>query len=115
MHYLIGFIFTIALITNMDFSGMVGKWSGIINVQGQHLRIEVEIQNDAGNLSSVINSPDQGISGIPVASTVRMEDTLKLDITSIQATYQGIIQTDSIVGTWAQGGIQVPLNLKKSE
>lgn len=115
MHYLISFILTIALITNMQHYGMAGKWSGRINAQGQHLRIEVEVQNDAGNLSSVINSPDQGISGILVASTVLIDDTLKLDITSIQATYQGIVRADSIVGMWEQGGTEVPLNLKKSE
>lgn len=115
MHYLISFICTITLISNMTISGMIGKWFGIINVQGQQLKIEVEVRKDDGHLSSVINSPDQGISGIPVASTVLVGDTLSLDITSIQATYQGIVQTDSIIGIWAQSGIEVPLNLRKEK
>ena len=63
-----------------------------------------------------MDSPDQGAKGIPVTSTVFQDKVLKLSITNAGIEYEGTWNgTDSITGTFKQGGLTLPLNLSKSD
>ena len=52
-----------------------------------------------------MDSPDQGMSGLPATQTTRNGTKLKIDVRKISGAFEGTIDSDtsSIVGTWSQG------------
>ena len=44
---------------------LAGTWQGTLHVQGVTLRLIAHIKNENGNLSAIMNSPDQGNEDIP--------------------------------------------------
>lgn len=95
-----------------------GTWLGTLKVMGAQLRLVVRIsRNEAGGYSSLLDSPDQGARDIPTSQTTLMNDSLRIEAAMIGALYTGCYHPDSLVitGTWRQGGMEFPLNLKRSE
>ncbi len=62
-----------------------------------------------------MDSPDQGANGIPTTSTVCENSTLKINASNLGLEYEGILERDSIMGTFKQGGQSFPLNLSKGK
>ena len=59
--------------------------------------------------------PAQGAFDVDVDETSFSSDTLKIEITAINASYCGAYANDTVKGTFTQMGIALPLNLVKSE
>lgn len=92
-----------------------GDWQGALDVNGTALRLVVHISEESGALKATIDSPDQGASGIPVASISVANSVLKLDVSAVGGSYEGHISADgqTIDGTWTQGGGSLSLVLKR--
>src|SRR5689334_21741810 len=55
--------------------GIVGDWTGALDVQGQKLRLVLHVKKSADTLAATLDSPDQGANDIPISSvTVSGED-----------------------------------------
>ena len=87
-----------------------GFWSGKLNVYGTELTLVFHLTSD----SCTLDSPDQGIKNIP-AKQETTDMGIKVTVPSINATYEGVYQTDSVVGTFMQHGQSFPLTLKKGK
>src|SRR5260370_22175769 len=63
---------------------------------------------------AMLDSPDQGMKGLPTTKVARDGATLKIDIQKISGTFEGQIAPDlnSIVGTFTQGAT-MPLVLHR--
>jgi fermentation-respiration switch protein FrsA (DUF1100 family) len=93
---------------------ITGQWNGILKVQGTQLRVVFNISKTDKGYSSTMDSPDQGVKGIPVNSTIFDNSTLKLAVTDARIEYEGIIGKDNVViGDFKQGGQSFPMNLSK--
>ncbi|MCP5062335.1 MAG: alpha/beta hydrolase, partial [Ignavibacteriae bacterium] len=46
---------------------ITGDWYGVLDIQGQKLRIVFHIVENDGSLTATMDSPDQGAKGIPVS------------------------------------------------
>ena len=92
---------------------ITGQWNGVLSVPGVNLRIVFHIDKTESGYTSKMDSPDQGVTGIPVTSTILNDLKLTLAIPSGGILYEGEFQTDSIVGTFNQGALSIPMNLKK--
>jgi len=105
---LIYFLLGLMNITANAQSGSVkGEWSGKLNVYGTELTLVFHL--DCVNCT--LDSPDQGIKGVPA----KLESTatgIKVTISSINASYEGVNMSDSIMGTFKQHGQSFPLTLK---
>jgi len=92
-----------------------GMWMGTLQV-GQELRIvfHFDIQDDS--IVTVLDSPDQGVNGIPTESTSYDHGSIKINIPLIKGTYTGNYNADSnsISGVWIQTS-PLPLVLKKTD
>lgn len=89
-------------------------WEGTLKVGPAELRLVVHITGDPkGSLSATMDSPDQGVSGIPVTSISLSDSTLRFEIQKINGKYEGKVSPDgsAIRGTWTQGGNDFPLDL----
>ncbi len=93
-----------------------GKWHGILKVQGIQLRLVFNITHTENAYSATMDSPDQGVKGIPVTTTSFENATLNLEVASAGIRYEGRLNKHKeFVGTFKQAGLSFPLTLSKSE
>ncbi|MBO4813814.1 MAG: alpha/beta fold hydrolase [Muribaculaceae bacterium] len=94
----------------------VGSWVGTLNA-GVELRVVFNIEMLQGKTltySATMDSPDQGVKGIPCTTVEVKDSVLTIDISG-QITYQGRYneETGKIEGTFEQNGMSLPLELSK--
>lgn len=95
-----------------------GTWLGTLKFSGTELRVVFKIlQSPEGKLTATLDSPDQGAKDIPVEEVVFQNGHLHLDAKSINGVFEGDIKEDNstIEGQWNQGGVTIPLALKRTE
>ncbi|MDZ7626609.1 MAG: alpha/beta fold hydrolase [Ignavibacteriaceae bacterium] len=95
-----------------------GSWAGTLNISSAKLRIVFNVSRDSsGNLTANLDSPDQGAFGILVDEVIVKDDSIKFIVGVVKGFYAGKFYPDSlkISGIWNQGGMALPLDLKKTE
>jgi len=95
-----------------------GTWEGSLSVGSTSLRLVFTIGiNEEGRADATMDSPDQGVKGIPVATVFFEGQTLILSVKAIGGSYEGRLNSaaGSIQGFWKQGGGSFPLTLKLKE
>jgi uncharacterized protein len=96
---------------------IVGTWEGKLAVSaGMELRIVFHIVAGAdGALSGTMDSPDQGASGIPLTAVTVNGDSVRFELKSSDAAFDGSMAADhaSIDGGWTQRGARYPLKLAR--
>ncbi|HWW15408.1 MAG TPA: alpha/beta fold hydrolase [Candidatus Dormibacteraeota bacterium] len=96
-------------------SDIDGAWIGTLTLNADiKLRVVFHIVNTEDGLMAMLDSPDQGMKGLPVTKVTRDGATLKIEIEKISATFEGKIAPDlnSIDGIFTQGG-PMPLVLHR--
>jgi uncharacterized protein len=96
-------------------SDIDGAWMGTLDTGAMKLRIVFHILNSEDGLTATMDSPDQGMKGMPATSVARDGVTLKIGAKAIGGAFEGKISADlsTIDGTWTQGGGSMPLVLKR--
>ena len=95
-----------------------GTWLGTLKFSGTELRIVFKIlKSTEGKLTATLDSPDQGAKDIPVEEVVFQNGHLRLDAKSINGLFEGDMKEDNstIEGQWSQGGMSLPLVLKRTD
>jgi len=98
----------------MNAQDITGQWNGIIKIQGIQLRAVFHISKTDSGYSSTMDSPDQGVKGLPVTTTTFENSKLKLESAISKFEYTGELQDSIITGTLKQNGISIPLTLSKT-
>jgi hypothetical protein len=95
-------------------SDIDGAWLGSLDAGAVKLRVVFHIVNTEDGLTATLDSPDQGMKGLPTTSATRTSDALKIEVKSLAGLFEGKIASDlsSIDGKWTQGGATLPLLLK---
>jgi len=110
-------VFWLAIVLNgmvAHAQDVTGQWNGVLSVQGINLRIVFHVNQVGDGYTATMDSPDQGASGIPVTSATFKDMKLSLAIPNISLQYEGEFKIDSIVGTFKQGGLSIPMTLKRT-
>lgn len=96
-------------------SDIDGAWMGTLDTGAVKLRVVFHITNTDEGLTATLDSPDQGMKGLPTTSVTRNGSALKIEVKSIAGSFEGKISNDlsEIDGTWSQGGGTLPLVLKR--
>jgi uncharacterized protein len=97
-------------------ASLEGDWSGVLTVGETELQLVLHLSKDpAGQWHAKLDSLNQAVYGIEASKVTREEDTLRFEVGSVGAKFQGKIQPDrrSIRGLWEQGGTGLPLKLEK--
>ena len=92
-----------------------GDWKGTLDVQGTKLDLIFHIKNDNGKLSTTMDVPMQGASGIPLDKTETKANDITISSSKMGITYVGKLEKNQLVGTYKQGGMELPLTLSKFE
>ena len=92
----------------------LGTWEGTLDA-GQPLRLVLKMTNDESGASAVLVSVDQGGAEIPVTAIEQKDTKLTLTVKMLGGGYHGEINKDGteLNGTWTQGGMDLPLKLKR--
>ncbi len=103
----------IGLMTSAMFiaDAQTGTWSGKIDVQGTELSIVFHLDED----KPTVDSPDQGVKGIPVQVERGDAGKVTVRIPALAATFQGQWLFNRIVGTFNQMNVELPLTLTPGE
>lgn len=96
-------------------TGIIGQWTGTLNVQNTKLRLIFNINLTDNGLLSKLDSPDQGIKDIPCDQTAFENGRFTIGIKSLMARYEGTLECDTIKGIFNQGGMKFPLNLTQTD
>jgi hypothetical protein len=96
-------------------SDIDGAWLGTLDTGALKLRVVFRITNTQDGLTAALDSPDQGMTGMPGTSVTRDGPSLKIDTSQIDGSFSGKVAADlaSIDGTWTQRGRSMPLVLKR--
>lgn len=95
---------------------VVGSWQGQLEAGGTELRVVFHIEQEADSLTATMDSPDQGATGISVETVRVQNDTLTLDVPSINGAYVGTMtDAETIEGSWTQTGQSFPLTLTPTD
>ena len=89
-------------------------WQGTLHAGQRDIRVELQITKSAGALKGKLYNVDQqGPGGIGTTTMSLDGGVLKFAITGMDASYEGKVSPDgkSAVGTWKQGGQELPLTL----
>ena len=96
-------------------SDIDGTWLGTLVISADaKLRIVFHIVNTEDGLMATLDSPDQGVKGLPANKITRDGAALRIEIEKISGVFTGLIAADlsSIDGTFTQGS-SLPLSLHR--
>ncbi len=93
---------------------IVGDWQGTLKWGNTSLRLVFHIEaDDEGQLSSTMDSPDQGAKGIVTSKTRWVDGKLDIEVALVGGAFSGVMEGEEIKGTWSQGGGSLPLVIKR--
>ena len=110
MKKILTFFAAIALFA-FQANAQTGTWSGKLDVQGTKLSIVFHLDGD----KPTVDSPDQGVKGIPIQVERKSFGGIAIKMPSLGASYEGIYMMQQIAGTFNQGGLSLPLTLTPGE
>lgn len=92
-----------------------GDWKGTIDAGGAKLDLILHVTKKDGALSATLDSPDQGATGLAIDSIVVTGKTLRFEMKSLGATYEGVFSADGsqIEGEFSQQGQKFPLAFRR--
>ncbi len=94
-----------------------GYWEGSIAVPGMEIGIAVEFRGSGDSLRAFIDIPDQGAEDLPLSGVRQAGDSVAFDLESGLglASFRGITDGDSMVGSFSQGSFTGGFSLRRAE
>lgn len=95
---------------------ILGSWEGKLKVSNAFaLTVVLHIQDGEGQLNATMDSPDQGVKGIPVTKISFSGNQLDFTVSSIGFNYHGTYQDDKLTGEATQMGHSLPLTFERAK
>jgi pimeloyl-ACP methyl ester carboxylesterase len=91
---------------------LAGSYAGTLQAGEAQLHLLLHLTNNAnGSLHATLDSLDQGVFAIEATGVSQSGATLKLEVASVGAHFEGKVSADhsTIDGTWKQGNAELPL------
>ncbi len=113
--FLILFGVALAMAQENPTQKVAGDWQGVLDAGAVKLRLVVHLRVEDNALRGTMDSPDQGTNGLKIDSVMFENSTLKFLMSVLGASYEGTLNqnADEISGKFTQGGVTLPLNLKR--
>lgn len=94
-----------------------GVWQGALEGNGMRLRLQLHVtHDDKKQLVAALDSPDQGISGLPAVKVSQKDSLFHFEIPSVSGVFEGTVNAakNSIAGTWSQSRVEEKLVFRRS-
>jgi dienelactone hydrolase len=103
-------------LSGQDTHPLQGSWSGVLQTPGGQLPLVAHFEQSEEGWTGALDSPAQGQLGIPMSSVTLDEGgTIRWAIGGLQASWEGRLDEDRLVGTFAQGGASMPFEMDRAE
>ena len=91
-------------------------FEGVLDLGSTQLRLVLKIACSGQGWVGALDSPDQGVSNLPLDVVLRDEGRLRFEIKPIGATFEGTFEEadGSVRGQWDQSGRSRPLRFRKA-
>jgi len=96
-----------------EVSGFEGVWFGYL-VPGARIQLRFE-RNQAGRLTGVLDSIDEGAMGIPIDEIVESGGTLQIWISALESSGAFTVDGDELEGTITSGTDTMPVSLVRRD
>jgi hypothetical protein len=91
-----------------------GTWNGTVEYQGKKERLVLKLANQSdGTATGTIVDLDGSNMEIPVAMTQKGAD-VTIQVATVNAAYTAKLTGTELAGTWAQGGLELPLTMTRA-
>jgi pimeloyl-ACP methyl ester carboxylesterase len=93
-----------------------GDWRGTLDAGAAKLDLILHVVRKDGTLTATLDSPDQGATGLAVDSITVNGKSLRFEMKSLGADYEGVFSSDGmqIEGEFRQQGQKLPLTFKRA-
>ncbi len=98
--------------------GLEGIWQGTLEAGGTKLRVIFKVtKSPDGTFAATLDVPDQGATGVTVDAVTVKDATVRFELKSLNAVYEGLINKEgtAITGNWTQGGTTASLTLNRGD
>jgi pimeloyl-ACP methyl ester carboxylesterase len=95
-----------------------GVWQGALETTGMRLRFQLHVSHDdKKHLVAALDSPDQGINGLPATKVEEKQSAFHFEIPLVNVTYDGTINTahNTIAGIFTQSGEPQKLDFRRGD
>ncbi len=95
-----------------------GVWQGALEGNGMRLRLQLHVSHDyRKQLVAALDSPDQGVSGLPAVKVSQKEASFHFEIPVVSGVYDGTLNATktAINGNWTQNGTEQKLSFQRSD
>ncbi|MGL4851926.1 MAG: alpha/beta hydrolase [Phocaeicola sp.] len=107
-------LFSICCCLPLLAQGVIGSWSGVLDLNSTKLPILFHIQKKSeGGYTATMDSPSQGAKGIPVTTVTATELEVELSVAAAGIQYRGFYAENKMTGTFKQGNLEIPLTLER--
>lgn len=99
-------------------AGAEGVWQGALEGHGMRLRLQLHVtHDDKKQLVAALDSPDQGVSGLPAVKVSQKEAAFHFEIPVVSGVYDGTLNATktAITGSWTQSGGAQKLTFHRSD
>lgn len=93
---------------------VVGDWYGTLEIGPSKLILVLHVSRSGDGFTTLMDSPDQGASDIPITATTFEEGELTIRDSKMGMTYTARLAGDELNGTFSQRGISVPLTFTRN-
>src|SRR6185503_1007610 len=92
-----------------------GDWRGTLDAGVAKIDLILHVVRKDGTLSATLDSPEQGATGLAVDSITLNGKSLRFEMQSLGANYEGVFSSDGsqIQGEFRQQGQKFPLTFKR--
>lgn len=94
---------------------VAGAWKGNLEVQGTQMELIFKIEEKNGAINATLDIPMQQAMGLPLDKAEFTSPELVLGMSQAGLSYKGTLKGNVIEGTFYQAGMELPLNLSKTE
>jgi uncharacterized protein len=95
-----------------------GVWQGALEGNGMRLRLQLHVSHDdQKQLVAALDSPDQGVSGLPAIKVSQKDAGFHFEIPVVSGIYDGTLNAGktAITGSWTQNGVEQKLGFQRSD
>ncbi|HEV1994324.1 MAG TPA: alpha/beta fold hydrolase [Candidatus Acidoferrum sp.] len=95
-----------------------GVWQGALEGNGMRLRLQLHVSHDdQKQLVAALDSPDQGVSGLPAIKVSQKDAGFHFEILVVSGVYDGTVNAakTAITGSWTQNGVEQKLDFRRSD
>src|SRR5216684_255555 len=103
--------------------GATGLWTidggrGSLEGNGMRLRLQLHVtHDDQKQLVAALDSPDQGVSGLPAIKVSQKDAGFHFEIPVVSGVYDGALNAakTAITGSWTQNNVEQKLDFRRSD